>query len=97
MAVSAIIVGGAVLAGTAYQTNAARQGARDARGQAEDAAAKQRESLAALQAEPTPAIPIADETAKMARRRSITAQMRRRGRSSTILTSDSTGGDALGA
>lgn len=44
-----------------------------------------------------PATPLPDEEAmKKARRRSITAQMARRGRASTILTNQDSGGDALG-
>lgn len=63
---------------------------------AERQLATEREALAALQAGPEPALPTADDEAtKRARRRSIAAQLRRRGRASTILT-DSGASDALG-
>jgi len=98
MGFSAAIVVGAVVAGAqVYSAYEQHQDAKDARKQAEDLAAQQRQSLAALQAEPTPVIPIADEQAKKARRRSITDQLRRRGRSSTILTGQSGPSDSLGA
>lgn len=94
MAVSAAVLGG-VMVYTAYEQH---QDAKDARRQAEEQAAKQREALVALRAEPTPVIPIADELAKDARRKSIVAQMRRRGRASTILTDTGAApaSDALG-
>lgn len=72
--------------------------AKKAREQAESQAAAQREALAALESEPVPVIPLADDAASgKARRRSITAQLRRRGRASTILTNQDAGNDALGA
>lgn len=64
---------------------------------AQSDAALQRENLAALQAEPEPVVPVADDdTIRRSRQRSISAQMRRRGRASTILT-DSAATDSLGA
>lgn len=93
MAVSAGIAAFAAV-GTAVVQN---DQARKARHSAEDQAKAEREQLAQLAAEPEPVIPTPDDaTVKDARRRSITAQLRRRGRSSTILTGDSGGSDALG-
>lgn len=94
MGATAAVLGAAFLGFSAVD---AHENARRAANQAKDEAAKQREALASLQAEPTPVIPIADETAKAARRRSIVDQMRRRGRASTILTDTSAApSDALG-
>lgn len=71
---------------------------REARKDAERQAAQQREAIAALEAQPAPTMPVADdEASKRARQRSISAQLRRRGRSSTILTNPDAGSDALGA
>lgn len=88
------LVAGAALGAASYSEN------RKARKDAERQAAEQREALAAAEAEATknkPAMPVADDEAtQRARKRSITAQLRRRGRASTILTSPE-GGDALGA
>ena len=68
---------------------------RKARKAAEEEAARQREALAALQAESPPAIPT-EADAKRGRRRSIRDMLSRRGRRSTILTNQ-TEGDTLGA
>lgn len=68
---------------------------KDARKDAERQAAKEREALAALQQEPEPVMPVPDDKAmRDARRRSISSQMRRRGRASTLLSES--GGDGLG-
>lgn len=92
MAISAGIVAGGTLAGSAYQ---AHQG-RKARKKAEQQAALEREALAELREDEPPVMPIADdEGARRARRRSIAAQLRRRGRQSTILSDSSA--DPLGA
>ena len=70
---------------------------RKARKQAERLAAEERARIEALQREAESPMPLADdEEVRRARRRSITSQMRRRGRQSTILTSDASG-DRLGA
>jgi len=80
----------------ATSANMQRIEAKQARRSAESQAALEREALAALQEEPEPVMPLADDAAtRRARRRSITGQMRRRGRASTILT-DSGAADALG-
>ena len=75
-------------------------GTLNAMGAREDAkaqAAQQREALAALEAKDTPVLPDPnDEASRKARQRSISSQMRRRGRSSTILTNQEAGSDALG-
>lgn len=69
--------------------------ARKARKSAEAQAAAEREALAALQQEPEPVMPVPDDKAmRDARRRSISSQMRRRGRASTLLSES--GGDGLG-
>lgn len=91
MGISAAVIAGAT-AFTAYQSYTQGQ---DARKRAEEQAAQQREALAKLQSESTPAIPVADEVAKKARRDSIVAQMQRRGRASTILSNPGAG-DTLG-
>lgn len=84
---------GAAVAGTAQAIDSARVG----RHTASDAAKRERDALAALQAEPTPTMPTPDdETVRNARRRSIAGQLARRGRASTILT-DAGNTDALGA
>lgn len=90
----------AVAALTAVSAHEQRKDARKAREQAERDAAKQREALAALEQEPAPVLPTAnDADTQRARRRSIISQLRRRGRSSTILTqgSGSGTGETLGA
>lgn len=70
--------------------------ARRANDLAEQQIAQEREALAALQREPEPALPTADdESVRRARRRSRAAQLARRGRQSTILT-DSGDGGSLG-
>lgn len=84
--IGATVVGGA----SVYEQERARKSASSD-------AAKQREALAALQAQGQPSIPTQD-AARAARRASITQQMRRRGRSSTILTgepSDTLGGGGV--
>lgn len=84
--IASAVVGGA---GVMEQRKATKAAQTDA--------ALQRENLAALQAEPEPVVPVADDdTIRRSRQRSISAQMRRRGRSSTILT-DSAATDSLGA
>lgn len=91
VATIAAIVGAGATAYGALQS-------REARKDAERQAAQQREALAALEAEPVPAVPTPDDDAsKRARQRSISAQLRRRGRASTILTNQDSGSDALGA
>lgn len=83
-----------VATGGAYS---ASRDAKRAREQAEAQAAAQREALAALESEPVPVVPLADDVASQrAKRRSISAQLRRRGRASTILTNPA-GSEALGA
>jgi hypothetical protein len=69
--------------------------ARKARKLAERLAAEERDRLAALQALDPPTIPDPEAVRRGERRRSITSQMRRRGRASTILTN--TDSDVLGA
>lgn len=88
------IVGiGASLLGTAAQASASRS----ARRQAEQQAAQQQAALQAARAAPEPVLPRPDDEAvRRARKRSITAQLLRRGRASTILTQPSFG-DTLGA
>ena len=87
----------AVAATAATSANMQRIQANQARRAAEAQAALEREALAALQEEPEPLMPLGDDASvRRARRRSISAQMRRRGRASTILT-DTGAGDALGA
>lgn len=69
---------------------------QSAKKDAKRAADDQQKALEALQREEAPTMPDADAQAR-ARRRSISAQLGRRGRASTILTSgDSSGGDPLG-
>lgn len=93
MAVSTPILLGVGLATTAGATVYSADQSRQATHKAADS---QREALAALQAQPQPTIPGAD-AANAARRASISEQMRRRGRASTVLTStDAVGADALG-
>lgn len=87
-------IASAVGAGASYV------GQQKAQKQADKDAALARQQMADLQAEaskPKPVIPAAnDEAVRRARERSIASQLRRRGRSSTILTqSDAT--DTLGA
>lgn len=95
MGVSAIYVAAAAtVASSVYQGKQARDARKDAERQAE----LERQALAELQAEPEPTLPGPDDdAARRGRRRSITAQMRRRGRASTILTGQSSNADALGA
>jgi hypothetical protein len=88
MGISAAVIGGSLLLGANEQ--------RKARKDAERAAAEERAAVEALQREikaeaaaPEAAMPSPNDAAtKAAKRRSITAQMRRRGRASTILTGD---------
>ena len=68
-----------------------QKAAKEAKKQAE----QQQQALEAMKREGTPAMPDADAQAR-ARRRSIAGQLGRRGRASTILTSGSDTGDALG-
>lgn len=94
MGVSALWFLGAAAVGSAVSS---ADTSRKARHSAEDQARLQREALAELQAEPEPEIPLADSSeVRQARRRSIAAQMRRRGRASTILTDTGTS-DRLGS
>ncbi len=90
MAMTALAISAAVGAGTAvYSATESRK----SRKQAELDAAKERDSLAALQQEKEAAIPSADSDAvRRARRRSIASMTRRKGRQSTILTGDTTSG-----
>lgn len=70
---------------------------RKARNQAKDQAKEEAKRLAALAAQPELAIPEGDDAATArAKRRSISAQLRRRGRQSTILTGNAPGGETLG-
>lgn len=94
MAVSATIAAVATVGTAIVQQDSARK----ARHSAEDQAKAEREQLAQLAAQPENVIPEADSASvNDARRRSITAQLRRRGRASTILTGDSaSAGDTLG-
>lgn len=85
----------AVAAVSAYGAYEQRQDAKEARKQAERQAALDREAIAALKAEPTPAMPTSAD-ARRARRTSIAEQMRRRGRASTILTDSTESSDVLG-
>lgn len=95
MAISAPLITAAVTAGSAVSQH---RDAKKAREEAERQAAEQREALAALESEPEVAMPTGDDEAtRRARRRSISAQLRRRGRQSTILTGDDSSGTALGA
>jgi len=92
MGISAAIAMGVSAAAATYSTLEARKARKDAERQA----ALERDALADLQQEPEPVIPLADDiTVKQTRRRSIASQMRRRGRSSTILT-DTGAADVLG-
>lgn len=94
----AATVGYAALATTAAAAASQAEEARKARKQAEQDAILQRQALADLQAEEKPVIPLGDDAAaKKARRRSIASLAQRRGRASTILTSDSVTSDPLGA
>ena len=80
MAVSAAIVAGVGVATTAYEAKEARK----TRKSAENQAALEREQMATLAAKPEPVIPEAnDDDTRRARRRSISAQLRRRGRRSS--------------
>lgn len=86
-AIATAVIGGV---GVASSMDAARRATHTA----QDEAKAQREALAKLQAVPTPEMPIADSVqTDMAMRRSITTQMARRGRASTLLTDNP---DALG-
>lgn len=65
--------------------------AQDAARQAERDAAAQREELVALMNKPKSVMPTPDDQAvRAARRRSITQQLLRRGRASTIMSADVT-------
>lgn len=90
MGMSAFAIISTALAAKGYMDQ--QKAAKEAKKAAED----QKVQLEALQREEAPTMPDADAQAK-ARRRSISAQLGRRGRASTILTSgDSTTGDPLG-
>lgn len=90
MGISAAIIAGVSVVSTISSMDASRRAAHTA----EDEAKRQREALAKLQAVPPPEMPIADSVlTDAARRRSITTQMARRGRASTILTDNT---DPLG-
>lgn len=92
MGVSAAVVAGAAAINTGVQYYEGRK----ARKSAEAQAAAEREQMAQLANRKEPVIPEADDAAtRAARRRSIAAQLRRRGRASTILTQDSAS-DTLG-
>lgn len=94
MGISAVIAAGAMVIGGVVQADEARK----ARHSAEAAAEKQQQQLEELAAKPKPVIPVADDKAiQDAKRRSISDQIRRRGRASTILTDTTGGGDALGS
>lgn len=87
-----------IAAATVYNTYESDRQAKKTRKSAENQAAAEREQLAQLAAQPETVIPEADDAStKDARRRSISAQLRRRGRAGTILTGDSSAGDTLGA
>lgn len=91
MGVSGFMAFASVIGTIAQSSSASR-----ARRSAEAQSALEREALAELKAEPEPVMPVADnEAVRRAKRRSISGQMRRRGRASTILT-DSGAGDVLG-
>lgn len=75
----------------AYGVVQQQSAAKDAKRQAE----QQQQALEAMKREPQSAMPDPDAQER-ARRRSISAQLGRRGRASTILTSGTTGSDALG-
>lgn len=97
MGVSAVVAAAAVVGGLTVNEQ------RKQRKQAEQAAEQERQTIESLQreiqaeaAQPEAAMPVPDDAnAKRAQRRSITSQMRRRGRQSTILTGNPTG-DPLG-
>lgn len=91
MAVSAaVVVVGLIGAGiSANQQSIANK-------QSKNAAAQQTQALAALEKKQEPTIPLPDDrAAKRSQRRSISRQLQRRGRQSTILTSADSRG-ALG-
>lgn len=96
MGISAGIAAAVAVVGTA----ATIDNARSAKNQAKDAAEqakKDSDALAAAINKPVPVVPSPDDaSANDARRRSIAQQLARRGRASTILSDDATGG-ALGA
>jgi len=88
----------AIAAVAAYGARDQHMDAQAAQSAAENQANEQRAALAELQSEPEPVIPLNDDdAARRARRRSITSQMRRRGRASTILTGGTDTGSTLGA
>jgi hypothetical protein len=92
-ATGAVLIGGSLALGAREQ--------RKARKDAQAAAEEERRSVEALQreiqaeSEATPMPTANDSDVRRARRTSIAQQMRRRGRRSTILTSDATA-DPLG-
>ena len=97
-AVAAIVTAVAAVGGaTASVVNANKSSiaAKRSRNAALKAQQEQTAALQALEAEPEAAIPDADAT-KRARRRSITRQLGRGGRQSTILTGDGGQGAGLG-
>lgn len=92
MGVSAAVIAGAAAVNTGVQYYEGRK----ARKSAEAQAAAEREQMAQIANRKEPVIPESDDAAtRAARRRSIAAQIRRRGRASTILTQDSAS-DTLG-
>lgn len=85
---TALIGGAAVAGGTAYIAGDAQRKATNA---SNDAAAR----LAAQINQPPPVMPVAnDAAAEKAKRRSLSEQMSRRGRASTILSQGLTGADS---
>ena len=89
-AVASVAVAGASVAVGANKSSIASKRAKNAAAEAKRAQDEQTAALQALEAEPAAAIPDPEAT-KRARRRSITRQLGRGGRQSTILTG---GGDS---
>ena len=88
-----VVAGGALAVSSGLQYVEAKKDRRAAERQAE----LERQALAELQVQSeTPMLLADDAAARAARRRSITSQMRRRGRQSTILTSPESS-DTLGS
>ncbi len=92
--ITLIAIAGAIGTGASYLQQ------QKAQKKADQDAALARQQMAELQsaaAQPKPVIPAAnDDAVKRAKERSIAAQLRRRGRASTILT-DTGNSDALGS
>jgi cation transport ATPase len=90
--VAAAVVGGSMLYGASEQRKA-----RKAEEKQTDLARQELEAVQRQVSAEDAATPMPDpKDQKRAKRRSIAEQMRRRGRSSTMLTGDSTVGDPLG-